>query len=240
MTLVLAWALVAFVLPCVAATGDHLTLHDSRFVNAVRVSAPDTGLLLSYDLTLPPAGPVSGQVMASTDDAGTLAHTSAWLLLGSATLTTASTDLTVTWGPLTRRHLKVRLRAAGYSAATTPQLRFNGDVGTNYAVRNWDETSKIATQALVSQTGVQLCQTATTGTQFYEVAIDNHPTQGKLLHSEGTEVANAAVATAAPSYAMYAHGLWANSLAQITSITVNSGSSATMTAGTDVFVYGSN
>lgn len=158
----------------------------------------------------------------------------AWFLLGSAILGANASDLTVS-GLTAKKYLRIEVRIAGYSANSTARLRFNDDTGANYSFRRQDNNS--ATSSGTAQSGISVAQASITGSNFFSADIRNLATQAKTVVLEG--MSGSESASVAPTINRV-RGVWGNTSSQITSITVNSGGSVNLLAGTEIIVWGSD
>lgn len=182
------------------------------------------------------AGPSSGAVATPTfrtlvaDD-----NKIGWMLLTS--VISESNAINVTTPSFSaRRYLRIECRIAGYNTSAIALLRFNGDTGGNYSFVRSDNTTAVSSGT--GQTGIRVAQTAITGTRYFTANIRNVSNQAKVVILEGSS--NSEQQNQAPTI-NHVRGVWDNNNSQITSITLNGGgTTTTLTAGTEIYVYGSN
>ena len=132
--------------------------------------------------------------------------------------------------------LKVKIRIAGYSAAATARLQFNGDTGTTaYALSVGENTSAVTTQVSGVAAGIQVATTNQVARALIVFEIGN--ISGDVHGVVWTGSTNSEAAATAPALVQGA-GIWTTT-AQITQITLNVGSGGgTMNAGTWMAIYG--
>lgn len=135
-----------------------------------------------------------------------------------------------------KKFLRIDARIAGYSALSTARLRFNGDTGGNYSFSRSDGVAAVSTST--STNGIRVAQTDQTAPRYFSANVRNVSTQGKVVILEGASGSESAAT--APTI-NHVRGVWGNTAAQITSVTLNSGSGATnLLAGTEIWVWGSD
>jgi hypothetical protein len=139
-------------------------------------------------------------------------------------------------GLTAKKWLRIEARIAGNSGGTsTPKLRFNGDTGTNYSWARSDGVAAVTTGT--AQDGIRVAQTTITGPRYFTANVRNVSAQAKVVIVEGASGSESA--GTAPTI-NHARGVWGNTSAQITSVTLNSGSSDLLLAGTEMWVWGSD
>lgn len=137
-----------------------------------------------------------------------------------------------------KKWLRIEARIAGCSAGCggTARLRFNGDVATNYSYARSDEVAAVTTGT--SQSGIRMAQTVITGPRYFTADVRNVLAQAKVVILEGASGSESA--GTAPTI-NHARGVWGNTSAQITSVTLNSGGGGdNLLAGTEIWVWGSD
>jgi hypothetical protein len=124
-------------------------------------------------------------------------------------------------------------RIAGYDSSSIAKLRFNSDTGTNYSFARSDGVAAVTTGT--SQDGFRVAQTSITGPRYFIAHVRNVSAQAKVVILEG--MSGSESASTAPTI-NWVRGVWGNSSAQITSVTLNSG--AGLLSGTEIWVWGSD
>jgi len=180
-----------------------------------------------------PAGPTGPA--GATGATGATGAAGAWTLLGTGSLGLDAFDLTV---PLSsaKRWLRIDVRISGYTFAGVAKLRFNSDTGTNYSWARSDGVAAVSTNTL--QDGIRVAVTAIAGSRYFAANVRNVSTQGKVVILEGSSGSESAAT--APTI-NHVRGVWGNTTAQITSVTLNSGSATNLLlSGTEIWVWGSD
>ena len=132
-----------------------------------------------------------------------------------------------------KKWLRIEARIAGYSSNSIARLRFNGDTGGNYS---WSRSDGIAAvDTLTGDSGIRVAQTSITGSRYFTASVRNVSNQGKVVILEGAS--NSESSGTAPTI-NHVRGVWGNTAAQITSVTLNSNSN--LTSGTEIWVWGSD
>ncbi len=158
----------------------------------------------------------------------------AWILLGSGSLGSNGTDLTVNLSSA-KKWLRIEARIAGYSSGGgIALLRFNGDTGSNYSFSRSDGVAAVTTGT--SQSGIPVAQTSINGPRYFMANVRNVSNQGKVVILEGAS--NSESASTAPTI-NHVRGIWANTSAQITSVRLNGGG-VNLLSGTEIWVWGSD
>jgi hypothetical protein len=135
-----------------------------------------------------------------------------------------------------KKWLRIEVRIAGSSNnSNTARLRFNGDTGTNYTYARSDGVAAVTTGTTVD--GIRVAQTTITGPRYFTANVRNVSAEGKVVILEGASGSESAAT--APTI-NHVRGVWANTTAQITSVTLNSGGSANLLSGTEISVWGSD
>ncbi|MDQ2978974.1 MAG: hypothetical protein M3R62_07120 [Acidobacteriota bacterium] len=135
-----------------------------------------------------------------------------------------------------KKFLRIDARIAGYSASATARLRFNGDTGNNYSYARTDDDGGLNTGT--AQSGIRVADTSITGPRYFTANVRNVSAQGKTVILEGAS--NSESAATAPTI-NHVRGVWGNTAAQITSVTLNSGTGGVnLLAGTEIWVWGSD
>jgi hypothetical protein len=82
-----------------------------------------------------------------------------------------------------------------------------------------------------------VANTSITGTRYFTAKVRNVSSQGKSVILEG--MSNAESSGTAPTINSV-RGVWGNTSAQITSVTLNSGGGFNLLAGTEMWIWGSD
>ena len=162
--------------------------------------------------------------------------TNFWEELASVTTTGAGTSISS--GTFTaKKYLWVQMYApSGQSAIVDNHMwNFNGDSGSNYAVRLSNNGGGEITDA--SQSSLSVSRFGTEG-DFSNSFIINNSANEKLMISHAISVGNTLGAGAAPNRNETV-GKWANTSSQITSIIINTNAD-TIPAGWTIKVWGSD
>tara|TARA_R110002073_G_scaffold119381_1_gene260609 strand:+ start:973 stop:2055 length:1083 start_codon:yes stop_codon:yes gene_type:complete len=162
--------------------------------------------------------------------------TNFWEELADVTLSSASDTLSS--GTITaKKYLWVQTYVKAVSGTAEPDMRFNGDSGSNYADRYSINGGSDATGTSISQ-GVR--GTGVAVSAFFNDFIINNASNEKLVIRHITYVSTAGAGTAPNRRETV--GKWANTSNQITSIdwVENSGGAGQMDIGSFVKVWGSN
>ena len=155
-----------------------------------------------------------------------------------ASVTTGSTGTSIDSGTFTaKKYLWVQMYApSGQSAIVDNHMwNFNGDSGSNYAVRLSNNGGGEITDA--SQSSLSVSRFGTEG-DFSNSFIINNSANEKLMISHAISVGNTLGAGAAPNRNETV-GKWANTSSQITSIIINTNAD-TIPAGWTIKVWGSD
>lgn len=157
-----------------------------------------------------------------------------WEELGRTTLGSAGDTITVSSLPA-RKYLEVFIYAYPTGGTISLALTFNGDTGSNYAIRastNGGADSTAASQSLLG------LETATANADFFtKLFITNVTTHEKFILAETIGVGSGAVNV--PSRREM-EAKWANTAAQISSITVTNAGTGDYAIGSEVVVLGHN
>lgn len=157
-----------------------------------------------------------------------------WEEIGRDTLTEAGDTLEVTSLPL-RKYLKVIIFTEATGGTQTQLMTFNGDSGSNYAVRRvLNDTQSSST----SSSSVSPGFSATTVDLFSTIEILNIATIEKLVNGQHSDT-EANGAGTAPSQSNQV-SKWANTADQIDQITVANGGSGDFAIGSEMVVLGHN
>lgn len=159
-----------------------------------------------------------------------------WVLLTSTT--TVNTMLNATTSSFAAHaNLHVIILTKGKSSTSDIAVNFNTDYGANYgsAIYTLNQGGAPAFPVLSSFTNMQI-DPGTTTPQLIEMDIMNFPTTAKNIVIRGS---SASSGTSVPVIWQGA-GIWNNTSAPITSIGLSSGGATTFTAGTTIYVYGSD
>lgn len=134
-----------------------------------------------------------------------------------------------------KRWLRIEARIAAYSGGSIAKLRFNGDTGSNYAFARSDGNANVTSAAPTD--GIRVAQGAITASRYFTANVRNVSSQGKVVILEGLSGSESAATVPTINHV---RGVWDNTSAQITSVTLNSGSGVNLLAGTEIWVWGSN
>ena len=134
-----------------------------------------------------------------------------------------------------KKWLRIDVRIAGYSGSSTASLRFNGDTGSNYSYARHDNNGPV--NSGTSQTGIRVANSTITGPHYFTASVRNVSSQAKVVILQGASGSESA--SLAPTI-NDVRGVWGNSSAQITSVTLNNGGAVNLLAGTEISVWGSD
>lgn len=159
------------------------------------------------------------------------------VVLGEATLVSAAASMSVTIDHTGYDHMAVQIHLPnGCAAVTTPQLRFNGDSGANYAHRR--SANYAAPSATPSTTGILLYRTSSNLPFSGLVDLYRPITAGSSasVNSTGTLFGAALPGIATAPDIVSTWGVWGSS-AMITSVTLD-GNGANLGIGAHLSVMG--
>lgn len=164
------------------------------------------------------------------------ALTSFWRLLGSATLGSAATSVSVSSLPITgNMELLIYIHCVNPSAAVTVFVRFNNDSGTNYAYVN-ERAFGGATGSGTSQTSFTLTNSAVSNSFFGSMFIQNKSSILKTVVFDGYDTGGTTAASSGDQFGL--KGKWINTADLITRIDVLTLTADTFATGSSITVYG--
>jgi len=156
-----------------------------------------------------------------------------WQEVGRTTLTVAGDTITVSSIPA-RKYLMFQITTAATGGTINAVLTFNGDTATNYSTRVSDNFG--AGAAAASQSSIGLANATSTDSYLYIVEMANISAVNKLARYCGIRL-NAAGAASAPEVRQ-GFGKWANTSAQISSVTITNTGTGDYAIGSEVVVLG--
>lgn len=157
-----------------------------------------------------------------------------WEELGTQTLAVAGDVLTVSSLPA-RRFLRIIVHAINTGGTINAALTFNSDTGANYAARTSNNGGADATAT--SQSNVGLFQATAANPLFILAEVTNTTANEKLIISSMQEVATGA--GSAPGR-LEAVAKWANTSAQISTVTITNTGTGDYAIGSKLIVLGHN
>lgn len=171
-----------------------------------------------------------------TDDAVTdakLDYPRWWQEIARTTLSGAGDTITVSSIPA-RKYLMVIIEVVSTGGTVNTSITFNGDTGANYAFRV--STDGAADSSATSTTSINTVSTASATPIFAVANVRNIAAQEKLVYaySIGQNTAGAANLPIRRELA----GKWANTAAQITTVTVTNTGTGDYAIGSEVIVLG--
>lgn len=208
-----------------ASAVNEVTVTNAATTGAPQISA--SGDDSNIDLRLVPKG--NGNVKRGA----TGGSIDWWEEIGRTTLSGAGDTITVSSLPA-RKYLRVLVFAIATGGTISSSVTFNGDSGSNYARRVSDNGG--ADAATTSQGGLFGFTGTAAANQYAVLDIINVSNQEKLVigHAVGANTAGAGNAPVRNETI----GKWANTSAQINSITFTNGGSGDYAAGSEIIVLG--
>jgi len=152
-----------------------------------------------------------------------------WTLLADVT-SSASASISLS-NFIGRSDLLIIADITGIASVDNAMLRFNGDTSGNYGVKLAENYTPSAFNA---QTSMQLTPTGTTSPQYFILNVSN--ISGNRKHVTITGGASSATTEAPAIYS--GAGIWNNTTAQITQVTLYTLSANNFSAGTRLRVFG--
>ena len=158
-----------------------------------------------------------------------------WKEIGRTTLSSAGDDITVS--SLTAKDNLMILCSTISTGNIDGALRFNTDTGTNYSIRRSENGGSDVTSNTTNQTKLLLNRghVAYPNTTFSVSDMNNISAQEKLVI--GHSIAGVNGTGTAPDRTEMV-GKWANTSAQVTSVTCNNSDSGSWDTGSEVVVLG--
>lgn len=156
-----------------------------------------------------------------------------WEEIGRTTLSPAGDTITVSSLPA-RKYLHIKVYTQSTGGTIRGVLRFNADSGNNYAFRS--STNGGADSTSTSSSGIQLDSIAGAWPQFFDVQVTNNSANEKLVISHSSEQ-NTAGAGNTPGR-LEVVGKWANTAAQISTVSVTNTGTGDYAVGSEVVVLG--
>ncbi len=162
-----------------------------------------------------------------------------WEFAGFTGLAGNGANITVT---LKRpyRYLLALARIAGYTGNNIARWQFNGDTGANYgAVAS--EPSDAAATSTINTNGILVGETAQTAARALQVMFAAKDAAGRIARVRGMGIDDTEVITTA--VALTSHGgIWNNTTALFTSVTLNEGATGgnNLLTGSNVVVFGAD
>ena len=132
-------------------------------------------------------------------------------------------------------HLRAVIFVAGISSASNTHINFNTDYAGNYGSKSFVDANDAATM-FTADNGLQLNTTSTTSPQWITLDIYNVSATRKFIEWKLTGQSSGTL----PPLIDWGSGIWNNTSAPITSITVGTHDTNTLTSGTFINVYGSS
>lgn len=156
-----------------------------------------------------------------------------WQEIARTTLSGAGDTITVSSIPA-RKYLMVIIEVVSTGGTVNTSITFNGDTGANYAFRV--STDGAADSSATSTTSINTVSTASATPIFAVANVRNIAAQEKLVYaySIGQNTAGAANLPIRRELA----GKWANTAAQITTVTVTNTGTGDYAIGSEVVVLG--
>ncbi len=195
-------------------------------IAAASVASPATGLTRVF------RDSADSKLKRKNPD-GSLSNIEGWEFLGSTSLGANATSL----GPLTiaaRKHIMIIAHVVGYSGGSIAGFQFNGDTANNYSSSISDGVT--APTNTTNTNYIRVAETNITGPRFVKAVVRNVASTVKKLLGQGQS--NSDAAGTAPTLNNIA-GIWANTAAQITTVTLWSGNAGiNLLAGTEFAVWG--
>lgn len=158
-----------------------------------------------------------------------------WEELGRTTLGSGADTISVS-SFAARKYLKVLISGIATGGTISAAVTLNGDTGTNYAQRSATNDSADASSTSATSFGVFPATAAYP--QFATLDIINISAQEKLIIVQSMTQNSAGAGNLPARY--YATSKWANTAAQITTITATNGGTGDYAIGSEMVVLGHN
>ena len=216
-------------------TGNHNFVGSSYFSS---FNASSTLVLNGVSLSYPATQGASSTALLNDGSGNLTWNNFAWVLIEATTTVNDMKSASSTVSMAGYESLRMEIEVAGFSGATVPVLRFNGDNGANYGSENfrfrtggYEQTSDGPEFQMI------LSGNSTTSPAFITVDIDNQPTERKYMQAKisfsdtGAKTLDSVMSS----------GVWNITSTEITSISfATTGESETnkVSAGTRIRWYG--
>jgi hypothetical protein len=158
----------------------------------------------------------------------------AWEKLGSATVSSGTSDSISTDTFTAKKYLMIQVHTIP-DGQVTANYRFNADTGSNYARRQSSNGASDGTA--ISQDHLLAGHGVSGETTLVTSYIINEASKEKLVI---TQIMGAVAGAGNAPDRRELVGKWANTSAQITSVTLYNNDSGSFAAGTEILVYGTD
>ena len=186
------------------------------------------------DASVTSAKIVNSSVTAAKLDFGGTGTGVWWEEIGRNTLTVVGDTLTVAGLPA-RKYLRILIFAVNNGGTINANVTFNGDTSGNYASRASNNGG--ADSTATAQTSLGIFQATAANPLFIEAEVINTTAIEKLVIALMQE---SAAGSANPPGRLELYGKWANTAAQISSVTCTNTGAGDYAIGSEIVVLGHN